>query len=93
MFTRGSLTSTILSLMLILILLSSSLAVFSIVNLTFSLGDAKGINASGSLRMQSYRLLLYTNAGSNNTDKKIIEFENTLNSEALKRSLQWYSPK
>lgn len=93
MFTRGSLTSTILSLMLILILLSSSLAVFSIVNLTFSLGDAKGINASGSLRVQSYRLLLYTNAGSNNTDKKIIEFENTLNSEALKRSLQWYSPK
>ncbi|KVX00470.1 nitrate/nitrite two-component system sensor histidine kinase NarQ [Shewanella frigidimarina] len=92
MFTRGSLTSTILSLMLILILLSSSLAVFSIVNLTFSLGDAKGINASGSLRMQSYRLLLYTNAGSNNTDKKITEFEGTLNSEALKRSLQWYSP-
>ncbi|WP_392341410.1 nitrate/nitrite two-component system sensor histidine kinase NarQ [uncultured Shewanella sp.] len=93
MFTRGSLTSTILSLMLILILLSSSLAVFSIVNLTFSLGDAKGINASGSLRMQSYRLLLYTNAGSSNTDEKISAFENTLSSEALKRSLQWYSPK
>ncbi|MGX9460026.1 nitrate/nitrite two-component system sensor histidine kinase NarQ [Shewanella sp. A14] len=93
MFTRGSLTSTILSLMLILILLSSSLAVFSIVNLTFSLGDAKGINASGSLRMQSYRLLLYTNAGSKNTDEKIITFEKTLNSEALKRSLAWYSPK
>jgi two-component system nitrate/nitrite sensor histidine kinase NarQ len=93
MFTRGSLTSTILSLMLILILLSSSLAVFSIVNLTFSLGDAKGINASGSLRMQSYRLLLYTNAGSSNTDEKITAFENTLSSEALKRSLQWYSPK
>jgi two-component system nitrate/nitrite sensor histidine kinase NarQ len=92
MFTRGSLTSTILSLMLMLILLSSSLAVFSIVNLTFSLGDAKGINASGSLRMQSYRLLLYTNAGSHNTDKKITEFENTLNSEALKRSFAWYSP-
>jgi two-component system nitrate/nitrite sensor histidine kinase NarQ len=79
--------------MLILILLSSSLAVFSIVNLTFSLGDAKGINASGSLRMQSYRLLLYTNAGSSNTDEKITAFENTLSSEALKRSLQWYSPK
>lgn len=93
MFTRGSLTSTILSLMLILILLSSSLAVFSIVNLTFSLGDAKGINASGSLRMQSYRLLLYTNAGSSNTDEKITAFESTLSSEALKRSLQWYSPK
>jgi two-component system nitrate/nitrite sensor histidine kinase NarQ len=93
MFTRGSLTSTILSLMLILILLSSSLAVFSIVNLTFSLGDAKGINASGSLRMQSYRLLLYTNVGSNSTDEKISEFEKTLNSEALSRSLAWYSPK
>ncbi|AZG74558.1 nitrate/nitrite two-component system sensor histidine kinase NarQ [Shewanella livingstonensis] len=93
MFTRGSLTSTILSLMLILILLSSSLAVFSIVNLTFSLGDAKGINASGSLRMQSYRLLLYTNAGSNNTDEKILEFEKTLNSKALSRTLAWYSPK
>ncbi|WP_137225611.1 nitrate/nitrite two-component system sensor histidine kinase NarQ [Shewanella sp. MEBiC00475] len=93
MFTRGSLTSTIFSLMLILILLSSSLAVFSIVNLSFSLGDAKGINASGSLRMQSYRLLLYTNVGGNNPNKKIIEFENTLSSEALTRSLAWYSPK
>ncbi|MGI2171146.1 nitrate/nitrite two-component system sensor histidine kinase NarQ [Shewanella sp. MF05960] len=92
MFTRGSLTSTILSLMLLLILLSSSLAVFSIVNLTFSLDDAKGINASGSMRMQSYRLLLFTNAGSINTDEKIIEFENTLNSDALKRTLSWYSP-
>ncbi|WP_350431661.1 nitrate/nitrite two-component system sensor histidine kinase NarQ [Shewanella sp. H8] len=93
MFTRGSLTSTIFSLMLILILLSSSLAVFSIVNLSFSLGDAKGINASGSLRMQSYRLLLYTNVGGNNPNKKIIEFENTLSSDALTRSLAWYSPK
>ncbi|WP_418357470.1 MULTISPECIES: nitrate/nitrite two-component system sensor histidine kinase NarQ [Shewanella] len=92
MFTRGSLTSTILGLMLLLILLSSSLAVFSIVNLTFSLDDAKGINASGSMRMQSYRLLLFTNAGSINTDEKIIEFENTLNSSALKRTLAWYSP-
>ena len=93
MFTRGSLTSTILGLMLLLILLSSSLAVFSIVNLTFSLGDAKGINASGSMRMQSYRLLLFTNAGSINTHEKIVEFENTLNSDALKRTLDWYSPK
>ncbi|GGP46023.1 nitrate/nitrite two-component system sensor histidine kinase NarQ [Shewanella saliphila] len=92
MFTRGSLTSTILALMLFLILLSSSLAVFSIVNLTFSLDDAKGINASGSMRMQSYRLLLFTNAGSINAQEKIAEFENTLNSEPLKRALAWYSP-
>ncbi|GGP52003.1 two-component system sensor histidine kinase NarQ [Shewanella algicola] len=92
MFTRGSLTSTILGLMLFLILLSSSLAVFSIVNLTFSLDDAKGINASGSMRMQSYRLLLFTNAGSINAQEKITEFENTLNSEPLKRTLAWYSP-
>ncbi|MDD8061292.1 MULTISPECIES: nitrate/nitrite two-component system sensor histidine kinase NarQ [Shewanella] len=92
MFTRGSLTSTILGLMLVLILLSSSLAMFSIVNLTFSLDDAKGINASGSMRMQSYRLLLFTNAGSINAQEKIIEFENTLNSEPLKRTLAWYSP-
>ncbi|MBB1391767.1 type IV pili methyl-accepting chemotaxis transducer N-terminal domain-containing protein, partial [Shewanella sp. SG44-6] len=93
MFTRGSLTSTILSLMLVVILLSSSLAVFSIVSLTFSLGDARGINASGSLRMQSYRLLLDANIGSHNIDEKIADFETTLNSEALKRSLAWYSPK
>ncbi|RPA38160.1 nitrate/nitrite two-component system sensor histidine kinase NarQ [Shewanella vesiculosa] len=93
MFTRGSLTSTILSLMLVVILLSSSLAVFSIVSLTFSLGDARGINASGSLRMQSYRLLLDANIGSHNIDEKIADFETTLNSEALKRSLEWYSPK
>lgn len=88
---KGSLTSTILGLMLTLILLSSGLATFSIINLSYSLGDAKAINASGSLRMQSYRLMFYANSGSDEADEKIEEFENTLYSDALKRSQAWYS--
>ncbi|RTR40830.1 nitrate/nitrite two-component system sensor histidine kinase NarQ [Shewanella canadensis] len=90
---KGSLTSTILGLMLTLILLSSGLATFSIINLSYSLGDAKAINASGSLRMQSYRLMFYANSGSDEADEKIEEFENTLYSDALKRSQAWYSSK
>ncbi len=89
---RGSLTSKILGLMLVLILLSSSLAIFAIINLSYSLGDAKAINASGSLRMQSYRLMFYANSGSQAAQKKIIEFENTLHSEALQPSTGWLSP-
>ncbi|MFT5236339.1 MAG: two-component system nitrate/nitrite sensor histidine kinase NarQ [Shewanella sp.] len=89
---NGSLTSTILGLMLTLILLSSGLATFAIINLSYSLGDARSINASGSLRMQSYRLMLYANSGSEQAEDKIEEFENTLYSEALKRSTVWYSP-
>lgn len=89
---RGSLTAKILGLMLSLILLSSGLAIFAIVNLSYSLGDARAINASGSLRMQSYRLMFYANSGSDEADQKIKEFENTLYSEALKRSLSWSSP-
>lgn len=89
---RGSLTSKILGLMLMLILLSSGLAIFAIINLSYSLGDARGINASGSLRMQSYRLMFYANSGSNEAANKIVEFENTLYSDALKRSLDWSSP-
>ncbi|WP_065187637.1 nitrate/nitrite two-component system sensor histidine kinase NarQ [Shewanella woodyi] len=89
---NGSLTSTILGLMLTLILLSSGLATFAIINLTYSLGDARAINASGSLRMQSYRLMFYANSGSEESEGKIKEFENTLYSEALKRSVVWYSP-
>lgn len=88
---RGSLTSKILGLMLVLILLSSSLSTFAIINLSYSLGDAKAINASGSLRMQSYRLMFYANAGSDNTQQKIIEFENTLHSEALQPATGWLS--
>lgn len=68
---RGSLTSKILGLMLVLILLSSSLAIFAIINLSYSLGDAKAINASGSLRMQSYRLMFYANSGSQAAQKKL----------------------
>ncbi len=90
---RGSLTSKILGLMLVLILLSSGLATFAIINLSYSLGDARAINASGSLRMQSYRLMFYANSGSSEAENKILEFENTLYSDALKRSLDWYSPK
>lgn len=89
---RGSLTSKILGLMLVLILLSSSLAIFAIINLSYSLGDAKAINASGSLRMQSYRLMFYANSDSQAVQQKIIEFENTLHSEALQPSTGWLSP-
>ncbi|MCW3173171.1 nitrate/nitrite two-component system sensor histidine kinase NarQ [Shewanella subflava] len=93
MLKRGSLTSTIFGLMLVLIFLSSSLALYAIVNLSFSLGDSRAINASGSLRMQSYRLLLLSNSGSNIVTDKIKEFENTLNSNVLQNSLKWYTPK
>lgn len=89
---KGSLTSTILGLMLTLILLSSGLAIFAIINLSYSLGDARAINASGSLRMQSYRLMFYANSGSEEALDKIKEFENTLYSDALKRSLDWKTP-
>ncbi|MBR9729382.1 nitrate/nitrite two-component system sensor histidine kinase NarQ [Shewanella intestini] len=92
MIKRGSLTSTILGLMLAFILLSSSLALYAIFNLSISIGDAKAINASGSLRMQSYRLLLYAQNEPEQTNEKIIQFEKTLDSPALQRSLNWYSP-
>ncbi|MGL5046018.1 MAG: nitrate/nitrite two-component system sensor histidine kinase NarQ [Shewanella sp.] len=89
---RGSLPSKILGLMLALILLSSSLSTFALINLSYSLGDAKAINASGSLRMQSYRLMLYANSGSDDAQNKITEFENTLYSDTLKPSGCWFSP-
>ncbi|MCL1059563.1 nitrate/nitrite two-component system sensor histidine kinase NarQ [Shewanella gelidimarina] len=89
---KGRLTSAIWGFMLTLILLSSGLAIFAIVNLSYSLGDARAINASGSLRMQSYRLMFYANSGSESAAEKIEEFENTLNSQALKASLTWYTP-
>ncbi|MCS6099848.1 nitrate/nitrite two-component system sensor histidine kinase NarQ [Shewanella baltica] len=90
---RGSLTSKVLGLMLVLILLSSSLSTFAIINLSYSLGDAKAINASGSLRMQSYRLMFYANSGSDAAQDKITEFENTLYSDTLKPSDSWFSPR
>ncbi|WP_372871438.1 nitrate/nitrite two-component system sensor histidine kinase NarQ [Shewanella sp.] len=89
---RGSLTSKILGLMMILILLSSGLSIFALANLTYSLGDARAINASGSLRMQSYRLMFYANSGSDEATAKIREFEATLYSPALRRSLDWSTP-
>ena len=89
---KGRLTSAIWGFMLTLILLSSGLAIFAIVNLSYSLGDARAINASGSLRMQSYRLMFYANSGSEEAISKIAEFENTLHSQALERSLVWYTP-
>ncbi|PKG75958.1 nitrate/nitrite two-component system sensor histidine kinase NarQ [Shewanella sp. GutCb] len=89
---KGRLTSAIWGFMLTLILLSSGLAIFAIVNLSYSLGDARAINASGSLRMQSYRLMFYANSGSESAAEKIEEFENTLNSQALKATLAWYTP-
>ncbi|ACJ30630.1 ATP-binding region, ATPase-like:Histidine kinase, HAMP region:Histidine kinase [Shewanella piezotolerans WP3] len=57
------------------------------------MGDARAINASGSLRMQSYRLMFYANSGSESAEEKIAEFENTLDSQALRASLTWYTPK
>lgn len=89
---KGRLTSAIWGFMLTLILLSSGLAIFSIINLTYSLGDARAINASGSLRMQSYRLIFYANSSNISAEEKIQEFEKTLNSKSLRESLSWYTP-
>lgn len=88
---QHSLTSTILNLMMVCILLSSALACFALVNLSYSLGDAKAINASGSLRMQSYRLLFFANAGSDKLQANIDEFEKTLHSEELRQLIDWSS--
>ncbi|QSX34434.1 nitrate/nitrite two-component system sensor histidine kinase NarQ [Shewanella avicenniae] len=90
---KGSLTATILGMMMLLILLSSGLASFSIVNLSYSLGDSRAINASGSLRMQSYRLLFYADSDSKVLEEKIQEFENTLYSDELKSASDWTAPK
>ncbi|MBV7314664.1 nitrate/nitrite two-component system sensor histidine kinase NarQ [Shewanella sp. NIFS-20-20] len=90
---QHSLTSTIVNLMMVLILLSSGLACFAIVSLSYSLGDAKAINASGSLRMQSYRLLFYANAGSDKVQSSIDDFEQTLHSKELQQLIDWSSTK
>ncbi len=82
---RGSLTSTILGLMLTLILLSSGLATFAIINLSYSLGDARAINASGSLRMQSYRLMFYANSGSEEALQKFA------NLKTPSTQMPWYA--
>lgn len=89
---QTSLTSTILGVMLVLILLSSGLATFALGNLVYSLGDSRAINASGSLRMQSYRLMFYANSGSKEADKKIQQFEDTLYSEDLEHAISWAAP-
>ncbi|BDM63473.1 two-component system sensor histidine kinase NarQ [Shewanella sp. NFH-SH190041] len=90
---QGSLTSTILGVMLVLILLSSGLATFAIANLAYSLGDARAINASGSLRMQSYRLMFFANSGSPETQQKVQQFEQTLYSPELEHAVSWSAPK
>lgn len=89
---KNSLTTTIFGLMLTFILLSSVLATLSLITLSYSLGDARAINASGSLRMQSYRLLFYVNTEPSAVTEKINQFEQTLFSTALKRSLDPLSP-
>ncbi|MGI2257964.1 nitrate/nitrite two-component system sensor histidine kinase NarQ [Shewanella sp. GXUN23E] len=89
---QASLTSTILGVMLVLILLSSGLATFALGNLFYSLGDSRAINASGSLRMQSYRLMFYANSGSKEAENKIRQFEDTLYSDDLKHAVSWAAP-
>ncbi|MCF1426850.1 MAG: nitrate/nitrite two-component system sensor histidine kinase NarQ [Shewanella sp.] len=89
---QASLTSTILGVMLVLILLSSGLATFALGNLFYSLEDSRAINASGSLRMQSYRLIFFADSGSKEAENKIRQFENTLYSDDLKHAVSWAAP-
>ncbi len=90
---KSKMTTTLLRLMLIYIVISAGLSTFSIVNLAYSLGDARVINASGSLRMQSYRLLFFANSGSQQALQKINEFEQTLYSDALANHGGFFTPK
>jgi two-component system nitrate/nitrite sensor histidine kinase NarQ len=87
---NGSLTSRLLSLMLVLILLSCLLALYAILTVSFSLDDANSINMAGSLRMQSYRLLV--SAQEVSIEQGIAMFEDNLNTLIHSRSQVWYAP-
>lgn len=91
---HSSLTSVILWVMLVLIVLSSTMAIFAIANLIYSLGDAKAINASGLLRTQSYQLLYNADsANKNNKNLTIINnLEKTLYSKELQTPISWLVP-
>jgi two-component system nitrate/nitrite sensor histidine kinase NarQ len=87
---NGSLTSRLLSLMLVLILLSCLLALYAILTVSFSLDDASSINMAGSLRMQSYRLLV--SAQDISLEKGIAMFDDNLHTLIHARTQVWYAP-
>ena len=84
---QTSITSTILWVMLILIILSSGMALFAITNLVCRLNDTKAINTASSLRMQSYQLLGSANKFNHIPTSIIDKFDKILHSKNIKKSL------
>ncbi len=89
---RNSLTATIakaMALILCLVLITTATTIFSVAR---NIDDAKAVNISGSMRMQSYRLAYDVKIDAKNLGEHVALFEQSLNSPSMRATLHWSVP-
>lgn len=85
-FGKRSIGTAVIRLLSVMMFLFALVAIGSLTTLVNSLNDAEAINIAGSLRMQSYRMAHALNVYDKQVERKIQQFETSLNSDALTKA-------
>ncbi|WP_163133663.1 histidine kinase [Agarivorans sp. Alg241-V36] len=85
-FGKRSIGTAVIRLLSVMMFLFALVAIGSLTTLVNSLNDAEAINIAGSLRMQSYRMAHALNVYDQQVERKILQFETSLNSDALTKA-------
>ncbi|GAB1620430.1 nitrate/nitrite two-component system sensor histidine kinase NarQ [Agarivorans albus] len=87
-FGKRSIGTAVIRLLSVMMFLFALVAIGSLTTLVNSLNDAEAINIAGSLRMQSYRMAHALNVYDKEVERKIQQFETSLNSDALTKAAE-----
>ncbi|WP_221073792.1 type IV pili methyl-accepting chemotaxis transducer N-terminal domain-containing protein [Agarivorans aestuarii] len=85
-FGKRSIGTAVIRLLSVMMFLFALVAIGSLTTLVNSLNDAEAINIAGSLRMQSYRMAHALNVYDKQVERKMQQFETSLNSDALTKA-------
>ena len=83
MYAKRSVSTRIAKYLFVVIIFMGIISSLSLLVMASNKSDAEAINISGSLRMQSYRLLTEMERSPDTVEQNLVRYQRSLNAEAL----------
>ena len=89
MYAKRSVSTRIAKYLFVVIIFMGIISSLSLIVMASNKSDAEAINISGSLRMQSYRLLTEMERSPDTVEQNLVRYQRSLNAEALLSVSSW----